>query len=297
MEVFSLLKFWRTAGGGDQGYDSSIDDEESFFELVFTNSVDEDECRCIGSPKFNGFSDESRSSFRFSSPDEVYLNNTTNIFSFDSPETKAPKSPLRLLNLGFQNVQKSESEIEEAKIEPNSILKRDNSLRQQLKTEKLLENEQTPSKRFSKDVVNKYLNLIKPAYVRVSKRSTEKSRSPEKSITPSSSPASSVFSPRKEDKRAGAGRRGAVFKEVRKRLGKSRSASAILQTPATKSDDSALEQQDGIQGAILHCKRSYNSPSQVCVLSRSGSAPLNNQTRISIDEDNRFETEIGGKSS
>ncbi|KAI3705750.1 hypothetical protein L1987_75991 [Smallanthus sonchifolius] len=296
MDVFSLLKFWRNAGGGDPAaagdFDSSFDDEESFFDLVFTNSGDEADYGYGASPNFNGFDvhgGESRSSFRFSSPDEVYLNNKRNIFSFDSPNTKTPQSPLRLLMLGFQNNQKPEwekkvtnREIEEVKI--GAMIKRDNSLRHQLMTEKLLENDLTPSKRFSKDVVNKYLNLMKPSYVKVSKRSAEKSRLSEKSVTPSSSPASSVFSPRKEEKRGGSGGRGAVFREVRKRLGKSRSASAILQTPATKSDDSVLEKQDGIKGAILHCKRCYNSG---FVLSRSGNAPSNNQPRISVEEQNR----------
>ncbi|KAI3512732.1 hypothetical protein L1887_20051 [Cichorium endivia] len=64
--------------------------------------------------------------------------------------------------------------------------------------------------------------------------------------------------------------------------------SAILQTQTMNSDDLSLEQQDNIKGAILHCKRSYNSPSQdCCVLSRSRSAPSNNQPRISIDKENR----------
>ncbi|KAK1431766.1 hypothetical protein QVD17_08394 [Tagetes erecta] len=266
MDVFSLLKFWRNTGGRDPppagDFDSTIDDEDSFFDLVFTtNSADDD---------------ESRSSFRFCSPDEVYLNNNNkrSIFSFDSPNAKtSPQSPLRLLMLGFQNTRNSEENERNREIEENkkgALLKRDNSLRHKLMTEKLLESDQTPSKRFSKDVVNKYLNLIKPA-----KKSTDKSRLSEKSVTPSSSPA---FSPRKEEKRGGGGGGGAVFREVRKRLGKSRSASAILQTPARKSDDSVVEQQDGIQGAILHCKRSYNN------LSRSGSAPSKNQQRISVEE-------------
>ncbi|KAI3757687.1 hypothetical protein L6452_05230 [Arctium lappa] len=293
MDVFSLLKFWRNAAAacdptltGD--FDSSIDDEESFFDLVFTNSGDDNDNDFAG---FQVDADHSDSSFSFSSPGDVYLNNKRKILPLDSTITKTPQSPLRTFMLGFQSNNKSklekketDCEIEEVKI--GSLLKRDNSLRQKLKTEKLLDNDQMLSKRFSKDVVNKYLNLMKPSYVKVSKRNNEKSSLSEKSITPSSSPASSVFSPRKEEKRGGG--RGAVFREVRKHLGKSRSASAILQTPVTKADDSALEQQDGIQSAILHCKRSYNSPSQeCCVLSRSGSAPSNNEPRISIEEENR----------
>ncbi|KAL7584228.1 probable membrane-associated kinase regulator 2 [Lactuca sativa] len=284
MDVFSMLKFWRYAGGGDPDSASSFDDEESFFDLVFTNPGDENDNECDASPDVNLFGGDSKSSFRFSYPDEVYSRNNRKILPLGSP-----KSPLRALIPGFQNTKsrldKETFEIEEVKI--GSLLKRDNSLRHKLQTEKLLDSDQVPSKRFSKDVVNKYLNLIKPSYVKVSKRNNEKSRLQEKSITPSSSPASSVFSPRKDEKRGGGGR-GAVFREVRKHLGKSRSASAILQTPATKSDDSALEQQDSIRNAILHCKRSYNSPSKdCCVLSRSGSAPSNNELRISIDEENR----------
>ncbi|KAJ9545740.1 hypothetical protein OSB04_025447 [Centaurea solstitialis] len=284
MDVFSLLKFWRNAASacdptviGD--FDSSSlapdDDRESFFDLVFTNDFPE-------SPNvFTGFQVIS------SSPgDDVYSNNRRKV-------TTTPKSPLRNFMLGFQSNNKL-SKLETKTIEPNceiidevrigSLLKRDTSLRQKLKTEKLLDNnnsDQMPSKRFSKDVVNKYLNLMKPK-----RNFNEKSSLSEKSVTPSSSPASSVFSPRKESEKRGG---GGVFREVRKHLGKSQSASAILQTPVMmKSDDSALEQQDGIQGAILHCKRSYNSPSQdCCVLSRSESAPSNNQPRVSIEEENR----------
>nr|GEU79599.1 probable membrane-associated kinase regulator 2 [Tanacetum cinerariifolium] len=118
------------------------------------------------------------------------------------------------------------------------------------------------SKRFSKDVVNKYLNLIKPKGL---KRGNDKVRCSEQSHQ-------FMFSPRKDEKKI------TVFKEVRKHLGKSRSSSSNAGKPvaltALRRDDSALQQQDGIQSAILHCKKSYNSPSQGCnVLSRSGSAP------------------------
>ncbi|PWA79351.1 hypothetical protein CTI12_AA208920 [Artemisia annua] len=257
MDVFSLLKFWKlTSGGIDtsvRDYESSIDDdEESFFDLVLENDNSSD----IDKNSSLNFS------FRFSSPNE-------NIISKNIKKKKLlkmPQSPLRALILGLQNNNKLKIE----KTQPN--------LRYKLNTEKLLENnDQVSSKRFSKDVVNKYLNKMKPA-----RKSNEKSRFSEKSITPSSSPASSVFSPRKEEKK---GSSGSVFK-VRKHLGKSRSASAILQTPVTKSDDSALEQQDSIKGAILHCKKSYHSPSlqDVKVLSRSGSAPLDHESRVSVEE-------------
>ncbi|GJS76389.1 probable membrane-associated kinase regulator 2 [Tanacetum coccineum] len=275
MDVFSLLKFWKlTSGGIDpsvRDYESSVgDDEESFFDLVFEND------NCSNIDKNSSFN----SSFRFSSPNEKVLSKNNKKKSL----LKMPQSPLRTLILGLQNnkpkiekaqpkskvetVAETETESEAVEVKIGALLKRDNSLRYKLNTEKLLENnDQNSSKRFSKDVVNKYLNKMKPA-----RKSNEKSRFSEKSITPSSSPASSVFSPRKEEKQ---GVSGGGFK-VRKHLGKSRSASAILQTPVTKSNDSALEQQDSIKGAILHCKKSYHSPSlqDLKVLSRSGSAPL-----------------------
>ncbi|KAJ0695088.1 putative membrane-associated kinase regulator [Helianthus annuus] len=244
MDVFTLLKFWRTASTTDPvsvtDFDSSIEDDESFFDLVFTTPGYE------STPNFK-FSDKSR------------------VLPLDS-QPQSLQSPLRLLKRGFHNNNKSmkhstgnswieravtgNHNIEEVKI--GALLKRDNSLRYQFMNEKNLEqHEQVSSKRFSKDVINKYLNLMK-----VSKRSSEKPRLSDSSVTPSASPASSVYSPRKDERKSGG--RGAVF---RKNLGKSRSSSAILLTPARKSDDSVL-QQDGIQGAILHCKRSYNSPSQ-----------------------------------
>ncbi|XP_076951856.1 uncharacterized protein LOC143625404 [Bidens hawaiensis] len=277
MDFFSLLKFWRSTGSRSD-FDSTIDDdEESFFDLVFTNSRNEDDCEC---PNFN----DSRLSFRFSSPDEVYLNNKRNIFSFDSPNTKSPRYPLLPVHHNNNNNQKPEAEDDatEQVVKIGALLTRDNSLRCKLANEKLMEADLTPSKRFSKDVISKYLNRMKPSSYgkasMLSKKRVEKSRLSEKSITPSSSPASSVFSP----KRGGGG--GAVFREVRKHLGKSRSVSAILQTPARKSDDSELLQ-DGIRGAILHCKRSYNNNNS---LSRSGSAPSNELQRNSVrgeDED------------
>ena len=50
---------------------------------------------------------------------------------------------------------------------------------------------------------------------------------------------------------------------AKKHLGKSDSAvihSMVRDTTSSKKrDDSLLQQQDGIQSAILHCKRSFNS--------------------------------------
>ncbi|MFS8024533.1 putative membrane-associated kinase regulator [Helianthus anomalus] len=54
------------------------------------------------------------------------------------------------------NKKEMKCEIEEVTI--SSLLNRDNS------------HDQSPSKWFSKEVVNRYLNLIKPFYIKVSRR-------------------------------------------------------------------------------------------------------------------------------
>lgn len=142
-------------------------------------------------------------------------------------------------------------------------------------------------KKFSKDVMNKYLKKVKPLYVRVSKRYGDKLRfSGQLSFPKSTAPPdgaekqpapvvqtsegaaaeeaqpggmSNVLKNQKQ------GNLQAGLRVVCKHLGKSRSASASV--PATgaapeasrRQDDSLLQQQDGIQSAILHCKRSFNA--------------------------------------
>ncbi|GKB55807.1 hypothetical protein Tco_0911993, partial [Tanacetum coccineum] len=102
-----------------------------------------------------------------------------------------------------ETVAETETESEAVEVKIGALLKRDNSLRYKLNTEKLLENnDQNSSKRFSKDVVNKYLNKMKPA-----RKSNEKSRFSEKSITlTSSSPRHlsflSAFLPEKKRNKA-----------------------------------------------------------------------------------------------
>ncbi|KAF2297892.1 hypothetical protein GH714_004839 [Hevea brasiliensis] len=82
---------------------------------------------------------------------------------------------------------------------------------------------------------------------------------------------------------------------VCKHLGKSRSASAVAAAPSApvmsrRRDDSLLQQQDGIQSAILHCKRSFNvsRDSDSSLLSRSVSDPFSEKSlelsRKSSDE-------------
>lgn len=140
-------------------------------------------------------------------------------------------------------------------------------------------------RKFSKEVVQKYLNKIKPLYIRVSKRYAEKLRisaqltsgeaaakagpnegeetdveaeaaTPPSAATATTTKTASVVKNQKVNLSTG-------LRVVRKRLGKSRSASAAVAAvpspPSQRRDDSLLQQQDGIQSAIAHCKKSFNA--------------------------------------
>ncbi|KAF8380146.1 hypothetical protein HHK36_027629 [Tetracentron sinense] len=167
-------------------------------------------------------------------------------------------------------------------------------------------------KRFSKDVVQKYLKMIKPLYVKVSRRYGEKLRfsgqlslgsgktvSATTTAVPESSPTKITTTTTKKEgeteeteapatnvKSQKQGSLPAGLREVCKHLGKSRSASsAVAAVPpvpiqAKRRDDSLLQQQDGIQSAILHCKRSFNAPrdSETSLLSRCTSDPSNEKS-------------------
>lgn len=118
------------------------------------------------------------------------------------------------------------------------------------------------SKRFSKDVIQKYLKLIKPFYVKVSKKNEKMRFSRELSeASPVSSPATlRPQSPKKEKQ----GNVPSAFRGVSRHLGKSKSASATAALSPARRDDSLLLQHDGIQSAILHCKNSFNSRGTKC---------------------------------
>ncbi|XP_043705769.1 probable membrane-associated kinase regulator 2 [Telopea speciosissima] len=161
----------------------------------------------------------------------------------------------------------------------------------------------TDDKKFSKDVVQKYLKMIKPLYVKVSRRYGEKLKfsgqlslglgktapAPASTTTPVCSPKttknnqgkaeeSEVQSNGRSQKQ---GNLTAGLRVVRKHLVKSRSASsAVAAVPtmpfqASSRRDDSLLQEDGIQGAILHCKRSFTATrdSETSMLSRCASDP------------------------
>lgn len=109
-------------------------------------------------------------------------------------------------------------------------------------------------RRFAGEVVQKYLSAIKPLYVRVS-RYGEKLRLPGEPMPVEEAADRAV---------AGIGK---GLKVGGRRLGKSRpqpaTVAAVRSPPGQVSqrrDDSLWEQQDGIQSAIAHCKRSLTDP-------------------------------------
>ncbi|KAL0393606.1 UNVERIFIED_CONTAM: putative membrane-associated kinase regulator 2 [Sesamum latifolium] len=152
-------------------------------------------------------------------------------------------------------------------------------------------------KKLAKEVVQKYLKMVKPFYIRVSKLkfsghlsfpgggskgcAAPPCTAGEKVVEGSAeaAPSNVIKTPLKQ----GTNNLQAGLKVVRKRLGKSRSASAAVaaasppgKTTSNRRDDSLLQLQDGIQGAILHCKKSFNASRDVessSVLWRSVSDP------------------------
>ncbi|KAL1550711.1 putative membrane-associated kinase regulator 2 [Salvia divinorum] len=169
-----------------------------------------------------------------------------------------------------------------------------NSLRSHLLKE-TSDYENSPEKS-SRGLIPKYLKLIRPLYLMVWRRQHAKTK-PTESSTPSASPMTvpTNISP----KRFSDGGRIGSFKIAARRLGKSRSVSTTVgmsPQPARRRDDSLLERLDGIQNAVLYCKRSYSSSSskELSNLFQSSVDPLHHG-RSSCEEPTAFETEIKQK--
>lgn len=125
--------------------------------------------------------------------------------------------------------------------------------------------------RFSKEVMQKYLKKVKPLYVKVSRKYAEKlkfSSSQLNSLPLKKPPAEKVRTENEGNKNnVKSQKQGSLplpsgLRVVCKHLGKSRSGSLATEVTAVSSrrrDDSTVQQQDGIQSAILHCKSSFNA--------------------------------------
>ncbi|KAL5727133.1 hypothetical protein ACHQM5_000360 [Ranunculus cassubicifolius] len=264
-------------------------------------------------------------------PSELCLNSTEphSISKLQFPNALLkPATKLRVLMLGFKkpkSIEKIETrnpkpftvkfKVEEVPIV--SLFTRENSSRNHRKqstTESTINTEEiasTEEKKFAKDVLQKYLNMVKPLYFKVSKKSGEKLTttgfSGQLNMNSGSSPVTSPTEKKTEtsgemkENEVNVGcvrssQKENIIRNVRKHLGKSRSASsAVAAVPTTiqsrRHDDSLLQQQDGIQSAILHCKRSFTASRDSSELSRCASDPTHekstktsNSSRTSLDE-------------
>ncbi|PKA59044.1 putative membrane-associated kinase regulator 2 [Apostasia shenzhenica] len=124
----------------------------------------------------------------------------------------------------------------------------------------------------SKEIVQKYLGKIMPLYLKVSKIYSEKLRFSGQ-LVPSGAPGETETETTAAVASApetGTGEKSlkpampSTLRVVYKRLGKSKSSSVAVPSsappavlPLQRQDDSLLQQEDGIQSAIAHCKRSF----------------------------------------
>ncbi|XP_057774278.1 probable membrane-associated kinase regulator 2 [Salvia miltiorrhiza] len=296
MEAFRALEFQTTSPAAATAAPFADDDGDSFFDLV------------LGSPDSVAVTRRgvaAEKDFRFiESPRDVFVRG--NGFVNSRPLCKVtlvrstPK--FRVFMLGFRKsakCERSESNGEakrsplnqfpkSSKIEESNRLSVTcrvektpgtcrvagaNSLRSQLLKE-TFDYENSPEKS-SRGSLPKYLKLIRPLYLLVWRRQHEKTKSTESS-TPSASPVTvpASLSP----KRISDGSRIGNFKIAARRFGKSRSVSTAVSMspqPARRRDDSLLERHDGIQNAVLFCKKSYNSSSkEISKLFQSSVDPL-----------------------
>ncbi|KAJ0989280.1 hypothetical protein J5N97_007636 [Dioscorea zingiberensis] len=293
MDSFSLLSYWRAALSSRPATipdiieaDDDDDDDASFFDLELSLPCQtEVEADADAEAEDEVSDDESAFGFDLSSGasspahDLFFKPSSTMVFDTDSKPAQFPASlrksatKLRVLMLAFKKAKPSATpaatsapsspkfgkyfikfKVEEVPIV--SLFTRDSSAK--TKPEAAMEGDE---KKPSKDVVLKYLNKIKPLYMRVSRRYLEKLTFSGQ-LNPSENPPAPLGDVDKD----GGGVLPAGLKVVRKKLGKSRSASsataAAPPSPPRRRDDSLLEQQDGIQNAIAHCKRSFNNRSQ-----------------------------------
>ncbi|KAI4302937.1 hypothetical protein MLD38_038625 [Melastoma candidum] len=154
----------------------------------------------------------------------------------------------------------------------SSLFTRDNSSRMQDSKPTLADQDAASSEDRGREAkMQRYLKKVKPLYIGVSKlRSSSQLRATAETQKDAHGVNNSVITTDAEARRGNDGEPGAGvkvgFRVMCRQLGKSRSASAaVAAVPrptaaagASRRDDSLLQQQDGIQGAILHCKRSFN---------------------------------------
>ncbi|XP_039126137.1 probable membrane-associated kinase regulator 2 [Dioscorea cayenensis subsp. rotundata] len=287
MDSFSLLSYWRAALSSHptnnpdliatEDDDDDDDDDASFFDLEFSQAVADADAEVDdeASDDENAFGLDLASDAS-SPPHDLFLKpSSTIVFETDSKPSQFPASllksatKLRVLMLAFKKAKGSTAaasapsspklgkyfikfKVEEVPIV--SFFTRDSSAKTKPEVTTTADSDE---KKLSKDVVLKYLNKIKPLYMRVSRRYLEKLIGERSSSENPQAPLTNV-----EKDSTGVIPTG--LRVVRKKLKKSRSASSATAPPSPprRRDDSLIEQQDGIQNAIAHCKLSFNKESQ-----------------------------------
>ncbi|KAG9134370.1 hypothetical protein Leryth_016255 [Lithospermum erythrorhizon] len=264
METFKLLKFWRNVGGENLASSDIIshidylnidytktphptittrstidvqteyeDDDDSLFELEFT--------------ELNASKKSNKNCTKFlDSPTNISRSksNTSKPQSPISTLRSAPKRKVLLMLLRFKkskiDMDHDSTTMPKTESQKSFEISKDNSFGTKMMREILEETD--VSINFNKSE-KKYLKLIKPLYTVASKRYRK------------FSVVSPVYSPRRRsDEKQRNNSSG--LRVVYKHLGKSRSGSSA---GVNRRDDSLILHDDGIQSAILHCKRSYNS--------------------------------------
>ncbi|CAL0314518.1 unnamed protein product [Lupinus luteus] len=246
MEAFTLLKYWRGAAGlrvlspsttttttiltaADVDYDA--DDDGPFFDIEFTLPND-------AKDGTHNHHNEEHEEFKLVHDDDDDDDDVDNDDDDVDPSSLQPNPKPHHLNSSFFK-----------------------------STTKFFKSSE--KQRFSKEAMQKYLKMVKPLYVKVSRRYSDKlshSSNLHEKGTPLAERTQKKHDPVKEDSSTNNGvqKVTAGLRVVCKHLGKSRSASsAVAAAPpllsSKRRDDSLLQQQDGIQGAILHCKSSFNA--------------------------------------
>ncbi|CAA0812954.1 Unknown protein [Striga hermonthica] len=308
MEALGILRFWRNAGAGASAVsipgvylarnpvsgtdEEETDDDDSFFDLVIRSP----EYEIVAKNRNEGLKDilmrkNDYSSSKPRSPVSILRRGPkfkVFIQGFRKQRRREKNGPIAVESKANQvNRLRGSSKLEqsnrsaaktgsEASFGP--VFPRDNSLRTKMLKESCECGASSDVLAVGEKSVPRYMKLIKPFYA----KAASKARSSEFS-TPSSSPltAPANLSPRKfcEVSRVGS------FKVITRGLGKSRTASAAGRgksrpasaadgpPPLCRRDDLLMEQHDGIQGAILHCKKSFNNSSyqEISQLSRAAS--------------------------
>ncbi|XP_009773432.1 probable membrane-associated kinase regulator 2 [Nicotiana sylvestris] len=349
MDAFNILKFWRTAAVRDivsdldsvnnfvdtvdylhnralETDEKTNDDEDSFFDLVFTGHPKENNnSKSVSEtgPLDDSSVKQGKSKLNLpESPKDVFFK--PKAFPVDS--NSKPLSPnyilrsapkFRVCFLGFRKSKpekvgindssaaspkiqvgqklspKAEStrftvkcKVEEVPASCISFRYNKSSKGNQVQQEE----DDSSVKDSSKQDMPKYLKLMKPLYSRASKRYTDNikiSDNVSRAGQLCSPSMQSLSLPRKSSEEGKQGSRVAVLGVVRKQLRKSRSTASFVASPMNRRDDSLLEQNDGIQGAILHCKRCYSSAAKDCSMSLSRSTN-EDLSRASSEELNRW---------